>query len=231
MKKVAVLQSNYIPWKGYFDIIHDVDEFIFYDEVQYTKNDWRNRNKIVVNGQEIWLTIPCGNDLKRKIYEVEIKENRWQKKHYDTLWMAYHNSPYWKKYEEFFEYTYLKKKWRYLFEINRYLIKHISRDFLKINTVFADSRDYITHGKRNEKLISLLKASGTDVYISGPSARNYIDEEQYKMEGIKIIWKDYSNYPKYSQNSKEFHDNVSILDLLFNVGDEACYYIWGKNRG
>ncbi len=227
MKKVAVLQSNYIPWKGYFDIIHDVDEFIFYDEVQYTKNDWRNRNKILANGEEVWLTIPCGYDLKRKICEVKVKNSEWQKKHYDTLWMAYHKAPYWKKYEDFFQYVYLESEWEYLYKLNRFLIEQISKDYLGIATVFTDSRDYDTHGENHEKLLSLLKSAKTDLYVSGPAAKDYIILEDYNEAGIKIIWKDYGDYPEYLQKAKGFHNNVSILDLLLNAGDEAPYYIWG----
>ena len=227
MKYVAVLQSNYIPWKGYFDIIHDVDEFIFYDEVQFTKNDWRNRNQIITPQGKVWLSIPVGSNEKRLIYEVDIKDSRWQKKHYQTLEMAYHKAPYWSRYKEFFQFVYYEKKWEYLTEINRFLIEHIAHDFLHLTTKFSDSRAYLTHGVKHKKLLSLVMGANADVYISGPAAKDYIIAEDYENENIKLIWKDYNGYPEYPQLWESFTHNVSIIDLLFNVGEDAPQYIWG----
>lgn len=227
MKKLAAIQSNYLPWKGYFDIIHDVDEFIFYDEVQFTKNDWRNRNKILTPQDELWLSVPVGSNEHRLIVDVRINDSAWQRKHFKTLEMAYHKAPFWRRYEEFLRYVYLERQWTYLYELNRFLIEHISSDFLGITTKFTDSRDYPTHGVKHEKLLSLVKAAQADVYISGPAAKNYIVAEDYARAGIELVWKDYSNYPEYPQCGKNFTHYFSILDLLFNVGDAAPWYIWG----
>lgn len=226
MKRVAVLQSNYIPWKGYFDIIHDVDEFIFYDEVQFTKNDWRNRNQIITPQGKVWLSVPVGSNENRLILDVEIKDSKWQKKHYQTLEMAYHKAPYWKQYEEFLRYVYLERRWKYLYELNRFLIEHISRDYLHIDTKFSDSRDYMTHGIKHEKLLSLVLEAKADVYVSGPAAKDYIIIEDYIRKNVKLIWKDYSGYPEYPQLGENFTHNVTIFDLLFNVGEDAPHYIW-----
>ena len=230
MKKVAVLQSNYIPWKGYFDIIHDVDLFIFYDDLQYKKNDWRNRNKILVNGRLQWLTIPVGTNEHRQILDVTMPDKSWQKKHWQTLCMAYGRASCFKKYEDFFFHVYMEKEWEYLYELNRYLIMTISHEFLGIKTEFADSRDYPTHGAKHEKLLSLVQAAGADVYISGPAAKDYIIAEDYEEAGIAIGWKDYSGYPAYPQMSETFAHQVSVLDLLFNTGEDAPCYIWGWRR-
>ena len=227
MKKVAVLQSNYIPWKGYFDIIHDVDEFIFYDEVQFTKNDWRNRNRIITPQGVIWLSVPVGSDENRLVCEVVINDKRWQKKHFQTLKMAYHKAPYWRKYEEFFHFVFLENKWEYLYKLNRFLIEQISHNFLHIDTKFSDSQDYFTKGVKHEKLLSLVMATQADVYVSGPAAKNYIVAEDYNKAGIQLIWKNYDGYPVYQQMNEHFTHQVSVLDLLFNVGEEAPYYIWG----
>lgn len=230
MKKVAILQSNYIPWKGYFDIIHDVDEFIFYDEVQYTIRDWRSRNKIITSRGELWLTVPVGSKRSRSIVDVRINDLSWQKKHFKTLEMAYHKAPHFNRYKEFLQFVYLEKTWDYLYELNRFLIEHISRDFLDITTKFTDSRDYPTHGVKHEKLLSLVKAAQADVYVSGPAAKDYIVAEDYEQAGIELVWKDYSGYPEYPQRGENFTHYVSILDLLFNVGNDAPYYIWGWRK-
>ncbi len=227
MRKIAVLQSNYIPWKGYFDIIHDVDEFIFYDEVQFTKNDWRNRNRIYTNAGVQWLTIPTTGSITQSIDEVTMASDQWQKKHYYALVTNYSKAPYFKQYQDFLEDVYLGRKWEYLSELNRYLIEHISHDFLGITTKFTNSRDYHSEGTGHYKLLSLLISAGAEYYVSGPAAKSYIHAEDYEKAGIELHWKDYSGYPEYPQLHEPFCHNVSILDLLFNTGPDAPKYIWG----
>ena len=227
MKKIAVLQSNYIPWKGYFDIIHDVDEFIFYDEVQYTKNDWRNRNRIYTPAGVQWLTIPVEGHISKSIDEVHVVRDKWQQKHYNALVTNYSKAPCFSRYKEFLQYVYLERKWDYLFELNRWLIQTISRDFLGITTVFTDSRTYASEGTGHQKLLSLLISAGAEYYLSGPAAKDYIIAADYEKAGIELHWKDYSGYPEYPQMHEPFDHYVSILDLLFNVGEDAPKYIWG----
>lgn len=223
MKKVAVIQSNYIPWKGYFDIINDVDLFIFHDDLQYTKNDWRNRNKIKTSQGLKWLTIPCGTNEKRLICEVDINDHRWQKKHWNNIKEFYSKAPYFYKYKDFFEYVYMDKIWFNLSDLNQYLIKYISKNFLGIKTEFRDSREFNLQGKKQERLMELLKKVETSVYISGPSAKNYIDDNIFKRNKIDLVYKDYSQYPKYDQLYGEFNHYVSIIDLLFNVGNDITF--------
>lgn len=227
MKKVAVIQSNYIPWKGYFDIINDVDQFIFYDDVQYTKNDWRNRNKIKSKNGLHWLTIPIGARNERLIYEVELDDPSWTKKHWETLKQCYLKAPHFSTYKEFFENVYLGTQWTNLSALNQYLIKTISRDFLGITTEFSDSREYCPEGQKLDRLIDLLLKAKADLYISGPTAKDYINEDRFVEAGIKLVYKDYSSYPEYPQLFPPFDHAVSILDLLFNCGPQASEYIWG----
>lgn len=225
---VAVLQSNYIPWKGYFDIIHDVELFIFHDDLQYTKNDWRNRNRIVTEGGVKWLTIPVGSDEHRQILDVRMGDTSWQKKHFDMLKASYRKAPYFQKYLPFLEDVYLERKWDYLYELDRYLIERISQDYLGITTKFADSRDFATHGVKHEKLLSMLRSAGATRYVSGPAAKDYIRSADYEAAGIDLQWKDYGGYPVYpQQHGGPFEHGVSVLDLLFNTGEDAPYYIWG----
>lgn len=227
-KTVAVLQSNYIPWKGYFDIIHDVDLFIFYDEVQYTKNDWRNRNKVYSPQGLSWITLPVNYDLSKSILEVTLKNNiPWQQQHWDKLHNAYHKAPFFEKYESFLREIYFSREWESLSELNRYLIVEISRRFLGIETIFADSTEFASVGQRQEKLVSLLQSAGCERYISGPRAKAYIEPERFEQAGIELIWKEYSGYPEYEQQKEPFEHSVTVLDLLFHKGDEAPYYIWG----
>lgn len=227
MKKAAIIQSNYIPWKGYFDVIHDVDLFIFLDDVQYTVRDWRNRNKIKTAQGLRWLTVPVGADRNRLIHEVEIADDGWNTTHWETLKQNYSKSPYFKLYREFFEQVYLGTKWLNLSELNQYLIKKISRDFLGIETEFVDSRELTASGSKQDRLIDLLLKTGADYYLSGPAARDYIDEKGFAEAGIELQYKDYSGYPEYPQLYPPFEHGVTILDLLFNCGPSSAEFIWG----
>ena len=228
---VVILQSNYIPWKGYFDLINDADLFIFHDDLQYTKNDWRNRNKIKDKRGLEWLSIPVGSDEHRLICEVKINDSSWQKKHWTRLKDCYSSTPYFHAYKNFFEGIYLDTTWGNLSELNQTLIKRISHEILNISTVFADSREYNLIHRKQERVLELLAKSGAERYISGPSAKAYIDENRFNDIGIEIIWKDYSNYPEYPQTHPPFEHGVTILDLLFNVGPEAPWFIWGWREG
>lgn len=225
--KLAVLQSNYLPWKGYFDIIHDVDLFLFYDEVQYTKNDWRNRNKIYTATGLKWLTVPVYGTIEKRIDEIEIVRGRWQMQHYQAILTNYAKAPYFRQYQDFLEFVYLDTVWNSLSELNQYLIRKIATDFLQISTKIDQSVSYLSTGSGHQKLLSLVKNTGADSYESGPAAQSYIISSDYREAGIELIWKDYTGYPQYQQLHDPFQHQVSILDLLFNTGSDAPYFIWG----
>lgn len=226
-KKVAVLQSNYLPWKGYFDLIHDVDLFIFYDDVQYTKNDWRNRNLVKPAGGQCWLTVPVGKNIDRNICDVDIPDQRWQQKQWKTIVQGYAKAPFLDRYRSFLDDVFLEKQWKNLSNLNQYTIKYVSKEHLGIKTKFDSSSNYHVKGDRLERLIALLKKAGATSYLSGPSARDYIDEAAFKHAGIELIYKDYSDYPEYPQLTTPFSHFVSVLDLLLMKGEEAPWYIWG----
>ncbi|HAV76806.1 MAG TPA: hypothetical protein DCX53_05560 [Anaerolineae bacterium] len=227
MKNVAIIQSNYIPWKGYFDIINDVDVFILDDNVQYNKHNWRNRNKIKTPNGLHWLTVPVGGNSHKLICDVEIKDRFWAKKHWKQIKQNYSKAHYFKTFESFFEYVYLEKEWNNLSALNHFLIKTIAKEFLGITTEFEDSRKYHVTGANLDSLMDLLEQADADLYVSGPSAQSYIDEQRFIDCGIELVYKDYSGYPEYPQRFPPFEHQVSILDLLFNCGPDAPYYIWG----
>jgi hypothetical protein len=228
---VVVLQSSYIPWKGYFDLIHDADIFIFYDDVQFTKNDWRNRNRIKAAQGTQWMTIPTGAVNDRLVFEVDLKDTAWQAKHWNTIRYNYGKCAHFPIYKAFFEDVYLGRKWNNLSDLNQYLIRTISHDFLGMTTDLRDSRAFNASGKKLDRLLDLLTKSGADRYVSGPSAKDYIDPARFIESSIELVWKDYSGYPEYPQRFLPFDHAVSILDLLFNVGMDAPWYIWGWREG
>jgi len=225
MKKIAILQSNYIPWKGYFDIINMVDEFIIYDNVQYTKNDWRNRNKIVTKQGVQWLTIPVRQlELRQTIQETKVQNNRWRKKHWMTLSQNYSKAPYFNKYKDVFEELYLNSEEEYLSRINYEFIMTICK-ILGINTKIRWSSEFELPDGQTEKLISICKDCNADVYLSGASAQSYFDKELAKEENIEVEWMDYSGYKEYHQMFESFEHGVSILDLIFNEGSNATKFM------
>jgi hypothetical protein len=225
MKKVAILQSNYIPWKGYFDIIASVDEFIIYDEVQYTKNDWRNRNRIKTPNGVQWITIPVRqNKLSQKISETEVFDLKWRNKNWNTIITNYAKAPCFKTYAPQFEKFYRTFNATFLSEINVTLLKLIC-DMLNIKTTILNSADYELKGNPTEKLINLCKQLKAQVYLSGPSAKNYLDESLFSESGIAVEWMDYTMYPEYYQLNPPFEHGVSIIDLLFNEGEDSVKYM------
>jgi hypothetical protein len=232
MKTVGILQSNYIPWKGYFDIIHDVDTFIFYDDVQYTVRDWRNRNQIKTETGTQWLSVPVGNDRNRLICDVPLPADRaWAEEHWRKIVRAYRSAPYFEMYRPYFESIYLGGQWSHLAEMNQAMTQGIARDLLGITTRFERSTDYALTTHKGERILELLRLAGATAYVSGPSARAYLSDEQFAAAGIKVIWKDYEGYPEYSQLHGAFTHQVSILDLLFHTGPDAAWHVWGWRAG
>lgn len=230
-KTVVVLQSNYIPWKGYFDLVHDADEFIFYDDVQFTKNDWRNRNKVKTPHGLEWITVPVNAGSNRLIYDVAIHNTFWQRKHFKTLQNHYGKSPYFPRYDCFLEDIYLERTWDNLSELNQHVIRIISKEFLGLSTSFRDSREFHASGQKQDRLLDILVKTKATRYISGPAARKYINPESFSEAGIELVWKDYAGYPEYAQHHSPFEHCVTILDLLFNTGPHAPWYIWAWREG
>lgn len=225
--RVAIVQSSYIPWKGYFDLIRAVDTFIFFDDVQFTTRDWRTRNRIKTAQGLQWLSIPVGNRRDLRICDVRIEEPGWQRKHWSSIYHSYRRAAYFRTYCDVFERLYLEQTWGSLSELNQELTRLIAKDLLGLGTEFRDSREFTAEGRKQDRLISLLKAMGATHYVSGPSARDYIQPEGFAREGIGLSFHDYPDYPQYPQFHPPFEHAVSILDLLFHMGPDAGHYIWG----
>lgn len=226
-RRVAILQSNYIPWKGYFDVIHDVDLFIFYDDNQYTPRDWRNRNKVKTPQGTLWLSVPVGAERTRLICDVRIPDPSWQAKHWTVIQQNYAKCPHFRRYQSYFEHVYLGTTWETLSELNQATIRHVASEFLGIRAEYADSRTYAGEGQKLDKLVDVARKAGATTYLSGPAAKDYIVPERFADLGIELVWKDYAGYPEYPQRFPPFEHGVSILDLLFNAGPDAPWYIWG----
>jgi hypothetical protein len=226
MKRVAIVQSNYIPWKGYFDLIHFVDEFILFDDMQYTRRDWRNRNRIKTRNGVQWLTIPVEskNKYHQKIKETVVSDSQWGKRHWQSILHNYAQAKHFPRYREIFEEMYLGNQERFLSLINYRFLKACC-EILGIRTQISWSMDYYLMGGKTERLISLCQQAGAAEYLSGPSAKGYLDEARFHAQGIGVSYMDYSGYPEYEQLFPPFEHAVSVLDLILNTGPEAPQYM------
>jgi hypothetical protein len=221
-KTVVILQSNYIPWKGYFDLIRMADEFIIYDDAQYTHGDWRNRNKIRTASGSSWLTIPVvkKSGHLRPIREVEIADRSWTRAHWRTIYYNYARARYMSTYREWLEELYLGCEERMLSQVNFRFLRAIF-DLLGIHPKVTWSMDYQLIPGKSERVADLCVQAGATRYVSGPAAREYIDESDFVKAGVELVWMDYSGYPEYRQLHSPFDHRVSIIDLILNEGPGA----------
>ena len=225
MRSVAIVQSNYLPWKGYFDLIASVDLFVIYDAVQYTRRDWRNRNRIKTEHGLKWLTVPVRSkgNYDQSVDAMVIRDKDFAAAHRRQLEASYARAP-------FFGWTMnalapaLDKPVALLSTLNTDLLKCICAR-IGISTPVVDCRDFELAEDPSERLASIAEQSGADLYVSGPAARAYLDETMFAARGIAVEWFDYADYPEYPQLWRDFVHGVSILDLLFNCGPDAAVYM------
>ena len=230
-KRVAIVQSNYIPWKGYFDLIARVDEFILFDDMQFTKRDWRNRTQIKTRDGVQWLSIPVrvkGRYLQ-KIKDTEISDPEWAPRHWRTIAASYARAPFFASYRERFEDLYLGSPETRLSAINRRFIGAIC-GMLSIDTKLSWSMDYDVPEGKTERLVSLCLQAGAAEYVSGPSARDYLEPETFARNGIALTFMSYDGYKEYEQLYPPFTHHVSVLDLLFSTGPAARQYLLSGGR-
>jgi hypothetical protein len=227
LKKVAIVQSSYIPWKGYFDLIRRVDEFILFDDVQYTRRDWRNRNRIKSPSGPLWLTIPVevkGRYLQA-IKDTKISDPRWNERHWRCIQGSYARAPYYGTYREEFEDLYRGCDATALSVINFRFLSRLCR-LLSIDTRLTWSMDYTTvDANTTERLIALCQQAGATEYLSGPSARAYIDQTLFEKAGIVLTYMDYDGYPEYAQLYPPFDHHTSVIDLLVHTGPQALAHM------
>lgn len=227
-KSIAILQSNYIPWKGYLDIIAAVDEFVIFDEVQFTRRDWRNRNKIVIAGKIHWLTIPV---LTRGAFEIPINKVRvadatWARKHWTSICHAYGKARHFKTVAPALEDLYDRAgALEMLTEVNELMLKGIA-GLIGLSTPMSRS-DVVPRSTEDPtaRLVELCAATGATDYLSGPAAKAYIKKPLFDAANIALHFADYSGYPEYDQQMTPFEHGVSAVDLLMRCGPAAIDHL------
>lgn len=226
LKNIVITQSNYIPWKGYFDNLNQSDVMVVFDDMQYTRRDWRNRNYIKTPQGLKWLTIPVEVKGKylQKINETRISEPGWNMDHLMQLKQNYAKAPFFKELYPWAEELYRTATFEYLTEINVHFLKAIC-NFLKIQTEFRDSREFFLAEDKTARLVSICKQLNAKDYLTGPAAKSYMEEAQFENENIKITYFEYTGYPEYAQLNPPFEHGVCIWDVIFNCGEESHKYI------
>jgi hypothetical protein len=221
--RIAVSQSNYIPWKGYFDLINLVDLFVLFDDAQFTRRDWRNRNLIKTPSGLKWLTIPVETKGKflQKISETRVSDADWSTRHWKTLVGHYSRAPHFADLRAGFETLYTGLDEPFLSRINHRFISEINR-ILGIRTPLRWSSEFdLTGANPSERILGICRQAGAGLYLSGPAAKGYLDEELFRRAGVAVEWMDYDGYPEYRQLHGPFQHGVSVLDLLFCEGPHA----------
>lgn len=225
-KKAIITQSNYIPWKGYFDSIRNVDVFVVYDDMQYTKRDWRNRNLIKTAQGPKWLSIPVEVKGKyfQKINETKVAEKDWNLSHWDSIRQSYRSAPCYKEVSEWLEPLYRNCNHEYLTEINMHFINGIN-EYLGIKTEIRFSSAFELAEEKTERLVNICRDLAVTDYYSGPAAQAYMETTKFEAHGIHVHYWDYSGYPEYRQQHGAFEHGVSIIDLLLNEGKQSLNFL------
>ncbi len=214
--KIAVHQPQYMPWMGYFDKMEQSDIFVILDDVQYKKNEWQNRNKIRTPDEWQWITVPVEYSFGQKIEDIRINNrSNWRKKHIKSLSLNYSKAEYFSKYFGIFE-KILSREWVSLCDLNVYVINEF-RKVLGIGSDIIKSSGLGINTSSTRRLVDICKDLGGDTYISGPGGRDYLEENIFEENGIKLIYQAYE-HPEYKQVYKGFYPYMSVIDLLFCEG-------------
>jgi WbqC-like protein family len=221
-KRVAIVQSNYVPWRGYFDLIDSVDEFILLDDAQYTRRDWRNRNRIKTPQGTRWLTVAVqvSGRYTQSIWDTRVAEEDWAERHWSTLRAQYARADGLADVTELLADLYATVPGTRLTEVNRHFLNGIA-GFLGVTTPITLSLDYDPVGARTERLLDLCVKAGATEYVSGPAARVYLEEDSFTEKGIAVSWFEYGPYADYPQVHPPFDPHVSILDLMLCAGSRT----------
>ena len=230
VRKVGIIQPSYLPWRGFFDFVQEVDVFVFLDDVQYTVRDWRNRNRVKTHdGGAVWLTVPVLGGRSQLIRDTKIDNAQpWIRKHLQAIQHSYGRATYFAEYFDAISAVY-SRGFELLSELDIALIEALCA-CLGIEREFVVASTLDCGGSKDDKLLALVQRVGGDVYLSGPSAAAYLRPDLWAKAGVELRYKDYSGYPEYPQISQPFEPSVSVIDLLFMVGKAAPDYIWGHRR-
>jgi len=226
--KLVILQPGYLPWLGFFDQLAQSDIFVFYDDVQYDKHGWRNRNRIKTSRGVQWLTVPVLTKNKKlqliKDVKIDNSTTYWRYNHLQSIRQNYSRTPYFELLFPDLDKIYLQQ-WEYIIDLDIQLIDLILK-MLGLNRRIEFSSHLLIKGTKTEKLINFCRYFKVDEYLTGNAAKDYLIEDRFPEEGIKLTYHNY-NHPKYEQLYGDFIPYLSIVDLLFNEGPNSLEILTG----
>jgi hypothetical protein len=225
-RTVVVLQPAYLPWLGFFDQILRADVLVFYDDVQFDKGGWRNRNRIKSPNGPHWLTVPIRHAGCQSILEVEIANQiPWARKHVKTMRQFYAKAPYLKCYLPELE-ELLQRRWDRIVDLNIAVIEMMCV-WLGLGRQTFRASELRIEGERSQRLLNFCLRFGANRYLSGAAAKNFLDVDLFTLRNIDVQWQGYK-HPAYPQQHGEFVPCLSALDLLLNCGDESRAILAGR---
>ena len=219
--RVTILQPSYLPWLGFFEQMTRSDKFVLLDDVQYTRRDWRNRNKVRVKEGWVWLTVPVQQKSRfsQRLLETRIDNSvSWRRKHLETLRQHYCKAPFFEKYFPRCQQIY-EKDWEFLFDLCLETIQFLKEE-MGIETPLLRSSEMKLSGEKTERLVSICRELGATHYLSGESGSDYISQEDFSNQGIELEYQNYE-HPVYPQRYPGFVPHLSTIDLLFNCGEQS----------
>jgi len=226
---ITIHQPAYLPWLGLLHKIALSDIYVFLDNVQFGKNSFTNRNKIKINKEAVWLTIPIllKNHLKKRIKEIEIDNFMdWRKKHWKSILLNYKKAPYFDKYSDFFEDIY-KREWNFIADLDEYMLKWFLKE-LGVKTKFVRASEMDCKGSKSNLILNICEQLKADLYVSGAFGADYMKKEKFNEQGIKVYFQDYK-HPVYPQADHNFLSYLGIIDLMFNCGDKSLEILMNNN--
>lgn len=231
-KRIAILQSNYVPWKGYFHMVNSVDEFVLLDSVQYTRSDWRNRNRIKTPYGIKWLSVPVltSGRLNQSIYDARVSDETWPVRHWNQLCEAYRKAPAFPWASEQIQALYSTAPTRWMWEINDHFLRGVNR-LLNIPTLISRDQNFDLGEDidKTERVLQICLQANASEYVSGAAAKVYLDVARFQQQGIKVTWFDYPDFPVYPQLHPPFSHAVSVLDVFFHLGPTSPSHVLCKD--
>ncbi len=228
MRAVAIMQPNYLPWRGYFSLISQADTFVWLDNVQYTKNDWRNRNQIFTRSGKQWLTIPVQTKgLKTLIKDVKVADKRWNIKHWKAIRQNYSKARFYPENKDFFEELFRNSNYEFLLDICCLFVSEIS-SHLGLDSNFMFASEIESSEEKNERLLDICSELNASQYISPPASKAYIDESLFRDRGIELSFLDYSKLEVYPNFHSHKDIYLSVIDLIFNIGPNSKDYLLNR---
>lgn len=231
---VGIMQPNYLPWRGFFDLVASVDVLVLLDDVQYTKQDWRNRNRIKTPRGPQWLTVPVEKGATsgrimdaRLVSDCDWKGRSWAARHLGAITQNYSSAPHFAEIYPVFADA-LSAPHERLVEVNESLLATVL-NLLGIPTPTLRSSSLACPGTKTERLLNIMRSVGGAAYLSGPSALEYLDLGQFRSAGMRVSVMDYA-YQQYPQLWGDYVDGLSIVDVLMNVGAKEAALISKSRR-